>query len=314
MTAGKMTASKIQVIQSHRSDAYQDKVVRTYDDPPELWEKALGSEGFGFQFGTFDAEELNAGARPGPIGPSEIRYFDQQLELAGLSPSADPKPQLNRILDLGCGWGSITEHLAKIYPDCPRVDAINISQRQMEYFADTIPADLAARVNLYLCNGQDIDLLPDPEIPYDLVVVRGVYTHFLPEVFEQSVAQVIQRLAPGGVLLISDQLYKTNNLATYQSHIPDKVDRLACGNRKTINYFLSVLLQSGFILQDFRQLPSPKEVVHWFQIVRLNIEQNFPDGPTGPIQELHQLACNGTKTVTQNKVGMFSIIAMRPLA
>ena len=82
----------------------------------------------------------------------------------------------------------------------------------MDYFADTIPADLASRVHLYLCNGQDIDILPDPDVPYDLVVVRGVYTHFLPEVFEQSVAQVPQRLAPNGVLLISDQLYKTNNV------------------------------------------------------------------------------------------------------
>ncbi|OKP10160.1 hypothetical protein PENSUB_4429 [Penicillium subrubescens] len=37
--------------------------------------------------------------------------------------------------------------------DCPRIDAINISQRQLDYFADTIPADLAACVHLYLCNG-----------------------------------------------------------------------------------------------------------------------------------------------------------------
>jgi cyclopropane fatty-acyl-phospholipid synthase-like methyltransferase len=307
-----MTAGKIQVIRSHRSDPYQDKVVRTYDDPPELWEKALGSEGFGFQFGLFDATELTAGASPGPIGPSEIRHFDRQLELAGLSQSAaDRQPQFKRILDLGCGWGSITEHLARTFPDCPRIDAINISQRQLDYFADTIPAELAARIHLYLCNGQDIDLLPDPEVPYDLVVVRGVYTHFLPEVFEQSVAQVVQRLAPGGILLISDQLYKTNNLATYESHIPDKVDRLACGNRKTIDYYLRVLLRNGLILQDFRQLPSAAQVAHWFQVVRLNIEQNFPHGATGPIQELHQLACNGTKTVAQNKVGMFSIIALR---
>ncbi|KAM3497773.1 hypothetical protein MY10362_008886 [Beauveria mimosiformis] len=200
-------ASRIHLIQSDRFDPYQDKVVHTYDDPPEMWHKALG-ENLSFQFGLFDEAELAGSPKPGPVGPSEFRHFDRQLELGGfLVPN---RQRLNRILDVGCGWGYITRHMAELFPECPCIDAINISQRQLDYCANNLSEDLKSRVNLYLCNGQDIDMLPDQTVPYDLVIVRGVYTHFLPDVFEASVAQVAQRLRYNATVIISDTLYKVS--------------------------------------------------------------------------------------------------------
>lgn len=202
------SAAKIHFIKTDRIDTYHDKVVSTYDDPPDKWQKALG-ENLSFQFGLFDDIEMAQGPEPGPVGPSEFRHFDRQLELAGLlSPN---RPKLNRILDLGCGWGFITQRLATHFPDCQHIDAINISHRQLEYFAENLPESLRNRVNIFLCNGQDVDLLPDPTTPYDLVVVRGVYTHFLNDVFEASVAQVALRLCNNGTLIISDTLYNVGH-------------------------------------------------------------------------------------------------------
>lgn len=199
------TTPEIHVIESSRSDTYQDKVVQAYDDPPEAWQKALG-QNLSFQFGVFDQAEMAAGPLPGPVGPSGIRHFDRQLKMAGfLTPG---RRRVNRILDLGCGWGDITRHMAELFPQCPRIDCVNISLRQLEYCAAHLSDDQRSRVNLYLCNGQDVDLLPDPEVPYDLVIVRGVYTHFLPRVFEESVAQVFKRLSEKGILIISDTLYR----------------------------------------------------------------------------------------------------------
>ncbi|CRL30202.1 Methyltransferase type 12 [Penicillium camemberti] len=300
------SAAKINVIETHRTDKYQDKVVDTYDDPPEMWQKALG-DNLSFQFGLFDQAEIAEGARPGSIGPAEFRAFDHQLELAGLlGPS---RPQLRRILDIGCGWGFITKHIAALFTECQCIDAINISQRQLDFCANNLPMDLRKRVNLYFCNGQDVDLLPDSAVPYDLVVVRGVYTHFPFDVFEASVAQVAQRLSPRGTLLISDTLYRVTDIETYKSPIPDTVDRLACAHRKTPDYFISVLKQNGLHLHDLRILPSNAEVIHWFDKVRLNIEQNFPDGASGPIQELHDMAVSFNQSLAKEKASVYSIIA-----
>ncbi|KXG52114.1 uncharacterized protein PGRI_083980 [Penicillium griseofulvum] len=300
------SAAKINLIKSHRTDKYQDKVVDTYDDPPEMWQKALG-DNLSFQFGLFDQAEIAEGAKPGAIGSAEFRAFDRQLELAGLL--GPNRPQLCRILDIGCGWGFITKRLAAHFPECQRIDAINISQRQLDFCAKNLPTDLRKRVNLYLCNGQDVDLLPDPEVPYDLVVVRGVYTHFLFDVFEASIAQVAQRLSPQGTLLISDTLYRVVDLETYKSAIPDTVDRLACANRKTPDYFVSVLEQNGLRLHDMRVLPSNAEVIHWFDKVRLNIEQNFPNGVSGPIEELHDMAVSFNQSLAKEQASVYSIIA-----
>ncbi len=296
-------------IPSSRPDPYRAKVVHTYDDPPWMWEKALGPDNLLFQFGLFDEAELAEGPTAGSVGPSEVRHFDRQLELAGLT-HADRAP-VRRILDVGCGWGSLSRYLAKRFPECDRIDAVNISGRQLEYAAEKIAADgLAGRINLYLCDGQDIDLIPEPEPRYDLAVVRGVYTHFLNDVFETSVATVAERVRPGGTVIISDTLYK-GDLAGYHSAIPDSTDRLACGNRKSPGYFAHVLEQHGLVLADMRIMPSNAEVVHWFQKVRLNIERSFPDGVTGPIRELREMAASFSVSLDEDKASVYSIITRR---
>ncbi|WP_207933968.1 class I SAM-dependent methyltransferase [Actinomadura sp. KC06] len=190
-----------------------------------MWRRALGNDNLLFQFGLFDETELAAGPTAGSVGQSEVRHFDRQLDLAGLARPV--RPRIERILDLGCGWGFLSCCLAERFPEARYVDAINISRRQLEYCADELAdSGLKDRVRLYLCDGQDVDLMPDPDIPYDLVVVRGVYTHFLNDVFEASVGAVAERLRLGGLVIISDTLYK-GELDTYESAIPDTVDRLA---------------------------------------------------------------------------------------
>jgi cyclopropane fatty-acyl-phospholipid synthase-like methyltransferase len=299
----------IHVIDSPRVDAYRPKVVHTYDDPPWMWHSALGPDNLLFQFGLFDKEELAAGPTPGTVGPSEVRHFDRQLEIAGLT--GPGRPRIHRILDLGCGWGYLSRHLAGRFPEAHTVDAVNISERQLEYCAEQLAGhELADRVRLFLCDGQDVDLLPEPDIPYDLVVVRGVYTHFLNEVFETSVNAVSKRLRAGGLLVISDTLYK-GSLTSYVSAIPDTVDRLACANRKSPAYFARVLEESGLVLEDMRIMPSNAEVVHWFGKVRLNIEEHFPGGVSGPIDELREMAVSFSDSLARDKASVYSIITRR---
>ncbi|KAG8416482.1 hypothetical protein J3458_007066 [Metarhizium acridum] len=157
-------------------------------------------------------------------------------------PSQDPleRPSsgLRRILDLGCGWGVLTPHLAKIFPERRCIDAINISQQQLDYCAEKLPPELRSRVDLYLCNAQDVDRLPDPIEPYDLYLDADVN-------------------APA-------------------SAASERLDELGTGDHKSPQYYTSVLKKHGFRIQDLRVLPSNAEFIHWFRVLRLNIEADFP--------------------------------------
>jgi cyclopropane fatty-acyl-phospholipid synthase-like methyltransferase len=298
----------ITVIHSRRPDPYREKVVYTYDDPPEMWTKSLGSELL-FQFGLFDEAELTFGPQPGSVGPSEIRHIGRQLKLAGLT--GPGRPTLERILDVGCGWGFLARLLNRHFPECPRIDAVNISRRQLDYAAERIAdAGLTDVIRLYLCDGQDVDLLPDPDVPYDLVMVRGVYTHFLNDVLETSVRAVASRMRTGGKLVISDTLY-TTSLDSYTSPVEDISDRLACRNRKTPGYFAHTLEQGGFVIESMQVLPSNKEIIHWFGKVRLNIEKHFPVVPEGPIGELHEMADSFSRTLAADQASVYSIICRK---
>ncbi|KAJ3496311.1 hypothetical protein NLG97_g2749 [Lecanicillium saksenae] len=301
----------IHVIKSDYTDPYQDAVLTNYEDPPEVWKKVLG-ETLSFNGGLFSEEELAAGPKPGPVGESEFRGINRQLELAGLTePSEDTHKQarqLTRVLDVGCGWGVLTQHLARVFPNCARIDAVNISEPQLRYCADQLPPELRHRVNLYLCNVQDVDGLPEPETAYDFVFVRGVWFHCLPVVFEASVAAVARRMAPGGVLLLSDPLYREID------RVPKLTDGAGTDDHKTPEYYTSVLRKNGFEIQDMRVLPSNAEFIHWFLTLRLNIQKNFPEYPVGvstAVRDLHDFAESFTNKVAAGQVSMYSIVATK---
>ncbi len=309
----------IHLIESDYSDLYQEAMLTNYEDPPEVWEKVLGGT-LSFNGGLFSEEELAAGPQPGDVGASELRGINRQLELAGLLNSSGTArtelPPLRRIMDLGCGWGVLTQHLAKSFPDCPRIDAANLSMPQLQYCADKLPADLRHRVNLYRCNVQNVDELPDPATPYDFVFVRGVWFHCLPSVFEASVARVAQRMAVGGILLLSDPLYAETeeSSASLPDKAPEPTDGVGTEDHKTPAYYTSVLRKNGFQIQDMRVLPSNAELVHWFLTLKLNIQKHFPEYPSGvsaAVRDLHDFAESFTNKVTAGQVSMYSVVARR---
>lgn len=296
---------KITDIQDGAADPYEEKVVYTYADDPEMWRKALGDT-LMFQWGVYNHPDS---PRPVSLEEAGIRYFERQLELAGVRSSKASQPQ--RILDLGCGWGFIMKYLADLFPDCPRIDGINVSGQQLKHCAEYLKkGGVADRVNLYRCNARDVAQLPDPQDLYDLVVIRGVISHFSPELYEECVAGLASRVCEGGTVIISENLYNTD-LDSYTSAIPDEEDRLACGYRKTPRQVTQVLEDSGFRVTDLRVLPSNTDVARWLLEVRSNIETFFPEGVTGPLEELRVLAENLSIALLLDKFSAYSIIARR---
>lgn len=303
-----------QVIRDNHTDSYEEKVVQTYCEEPEHWRKAIGDTLL-FQFGVYgnDITSLSPSLESKPttsLDCAGVRYFEQQLFLAGITGS--DRPVMRRILDIGCGWGYILKLLAERYPECQRLDGINVSEQQLNHCSRFhTEQGIRGRINLFQCNALDIDLLPDREKPYDLVIMRGVISHFSNDLFEMVMNKLWQRVSSGGTIIISDNLYNID-ITAYKSDTPDVVDRLACNHRKTPEYFFSVLEKSGFTIQDKRVLPSDADATKWLLDIRNNIEQHFPDGATGALEELRVMCENLVVAIVKKKFSIYSTILKRP--
>jgi cyclopropane fatty-acyl-phospholipid synthase-like methyltransferase len=295
----------IGVIEGPIADAYQERVVSAYGDSPQDWRRAIG-DGLWFQFGVYDNPRS-----PHPVSLDEagMRYFERQLGLAGFG---EPDgPPVGRALDLGCGWGGVLAYLAGRFPECGHLDGVNVSRRQLDYGARLhSERGLSERVHLYECNAQDIDLLPGAQEPYDLAVMRGVISHFPDSVYEAVMHKLRRRVRRGGTVVVSDNLYN-GNLGSYVSDTLDTVDRLACGHRKTPEYFREVATRSGFSVRDMRVLPSNADAVRWLLEIRASIERNFPQGVTGALEELRVMCESLAVAIVKNKMSVYSAILTR---
>ncbi|GGX33971.1 hypothetical protein GCM10010341_64330 [Streptomyces noursei] len=276
-------------------DPYRARVEQVYVDDPHVWKKAIGPSLL-FHLGTYSAGACS-------LEEAGREFLEQQLALSSVkNPS--------RILDIGCGWGGVLEHLAGRFPACPRLDGVNISRQQLEYARGRLnEASLDDRLRLYLCNAQDIARLPDPDVGYDLALARGSVAHFPFPVLNAMAAGLGKRVRAGGTVVVADVFY--NDLSTYASPIRDLVDRCGCKYRKAVRHVTEALEQNGFVLQDVRVLPSDEDTIRWFRQVQHNIDNHWPRQRPQALDEYYVTFSNMTAAIQQGAVSAYSIIARK---
>ncbi|CAL9278764.1 hypothetical protein SUDANB180_07552 [Streptomyces sp. enrichment culture] len=294
--AGQQGTEPFQVVHGSVQDPYRSRVERVYEDRPEVWKKAIG-DSLLFHLGIY------------PDGASSLEeagicFLEHTLELADVEAPV-------RVLDVGCGWGSVLQYLAERFADCPRLDGINISAEQLAYAAAGIRrSGLDGRVRLFLCNAQDVRFLPGPETPYDLVMARGSVAHFPPAVLRGMAEGLAQRVRRGGKLIVADVFY--NDVASYVSSIEDTVDRCACGYRKSPDQVTGLLEECGFLVDDVRVLPDAKDTVRWFRQVQANMDAHWAAGERPrALDEYYITFSNMIAAVERGAVSAYSIIARR---
>ncbi|MFC5813444.1 SAM-dependent methyltransferase, partial [Streptomyces heilongjiangensis] len=142
------------VVTGQEDDPYRSRVEQVYEENPQLWQKVLGESLF-FHHGVYEGTDTS-------LEDAAKKYLDAQLELAGLAENGTHR--VNRLLDVGCGWGGVMKYLAERFPTCRRLDGINVSTQQLGHAKRLlVEAGLESRGYLFLCNAQDIPLLPEPE-------------------------------------------------------------------------------------------------------------------------------------------------------
>jgi cyclopropane-fatty-acyl-phospholipid synthase len=101
-----------------------------------------------------------------------------------------------RLLDVGCGWGSLALYAARHYG--ARVTAITLSEQQRQFVADRAAAlSLDDLVSVRLQDYRDMD-----GGPYDVVAAVEMGEHVGKEHYGDFAAGLLRVLRPGGRLLI----------------------------------------------------------------------------------------------------------------
>jgi cyclopropane-fatty-acyl-phospholipid synthase len=104
----------------------------------------------------------------------------------------------DRVLDVGCGWGSVLLYLAKHKE--VSIDALTLSQRQRDEVSRlAVESGVSEKIRLILEHFETADL---PEESYDAIYFVGSIVHMKHR--EAVLARAARLLKPGGRLFISD--------------------------------------------------------------------------------------------------------------
>ncbi len=122
----------------------------------------------------------------------ETGFKDKLVEQAGIT-SGD------RVLDLGCGTGTLTLLMKQRHPEA-EVVGLDADPRVLE-----IGRAKAARAGLDIVFDQGMaDQLPYPDSSFDRVVSSLMFHHLAREPKQRAMREVLRVLRPGGELVLAD--------------------------------------------------------------------------------------------------------------
>jgi cyclopropane-fatty-acyl-phospholipid synthase len=107
-----------------------------------------------------------------------------------------------RVLELGCGWGSLCTWIAENYPEC-RVRAVSNSRTQREFIVSRCAQQGLANVDVVTANVADFDT----DQRFDRVVSVEMFEHA--RNYERLMARIADWLDEGGKLAVHIFCHKT---------------------------------------------------------------------------------------------------------
>lgn len=231
-------------------------VAEHYEHNPEIFALVLGREVL-YSTGVF------------PRGDEDLDTA-QQLKLARIAAKLDLRPG-ERLLDVGCGWGSILFHAAE--QSGAHVRGVTLSARQREV-ALTRAADrgISGRVRIDLAHIEDLALEPES---IDAVVFSGsiVHMHNREAVYDT----VARALRPGGRLLVSDCFFPQQARGDRESQATNYIFVTALGYCRLLSLSeeLAIIERAGMDVLHVEDLTRSYvlTVNHWIDNVRRHRDQ-----------------------------------------
>ncbi|GAB2580160.1 cyclopropane-fatty-acyl-phospholipid synthase [Paractinoplanes abujensis] len=213
-----------------------------------------------------------------------------------------------RLLDVGCGWGSLAIHAAREYG--VQVVGITLSTEQAEYARKQVAeAGLTGQVEIRVEDYRDLE-----DGPYDAISSVGMAEHVGTAVYADYAAILYAQLKPGGRLL-NHQISRLH-LPPEQPHrqrsfidayvFPD-------GELAPVGTTVTLLEQAGFEVRDVHALRE-----HYGRTLRAwvaNLEASWPEAVrlTSPgrarVWRLYMAA--SALAFEQSRIGVNQVLAVR---
>ncbi|MDE3194867.1 MAG: 5-methyltetrahydropteroyltriglutamate--homocysteine S-methyltransferase [Acidobacteriota bacterium] len=123
-----------------------------------------------------------------------------------------------RILELGCGWGSLSLYMAQRFP-MARIDGVSNSHSQREFIEAQARARGLANLRIVTC---DMNRFEPPAAPYDRVVSVEMFEHM--RNYDELLRRIASWLTPEGKLFVH---IFTHTRYAYPFEVRDSSDWMA---------------------------------------------------------------------------------------
>ncbi|MFD8149660.1 class I SAM-dependent methyltransferase [Streptomyces sp. NPDC059720] len=242
---------------------------------------------------------------PAPDSTLEQAQHDK-LELVcrklGLKPG-------RRLLDVGCGWGSMAVHAAREHG--ASVVGVTLSQEQAAYARKRVAGEgLTDKVEIRVQDYRDVR-----DGPYDAISSIGMAEHVGADRYLEYAADLYDLLAPGGRLLnhqIARRPQRDESAYSVDSFIDSYV--FPDGELQPLGVTVTRLERAGFEVRDVESLREHYALTLRRWVARLEADWQRAVRLGGPgrarVWRLYMAAC--ALAFERNRIGVDQVLAVRP--
>ncbi|MFI6083716.1 class I SAM-dependent methyltransferase [Streptomyces sp. NPDC051217] len=214
-----------------------------------------------------------------------------------------------RLLDVGCGWGSMAIHAAREYG--VQVTGVTLSREQAAFARKRIAGEgLTDRIEIRVQDYRDVR-----DGPYDAISSIGMAEHVGSERFREYADDLFALLKPGGRLL-NHQIGRRPEKDESTYRIDDFIDAYVFpdGELAPLGRTVGTLEEAGFEARDVESLREHYALTlrQWVR----NLERHWPEAvrATSPgrarVWRLYMAA--SALSFEHNRIGVNQILAVKP--
>jgi len=277
----------------HSRERDKQAISYHYDTSNEFFERFLGPT-MVYTSGVWEDENDT-------LESAQYRKLDMMYTKLRLKPG-------ERLLDIGCGWGTPLMHAAREYG----VDALGVtlSSKQADLGNQRIrDAGLDGRCRVEVRDYRDLDQPGS----FDKIVMMEVGEHFGPDEFPGYFRKCFELLRPGGVLLLQQitlfdyRVAPTVKAFGQQYIFPD-------GKLVHINWLVEQAERAGFDVRDVESIREnyPKTLTHWLGNLEANHDELVKLTDEATYRTFRLYLAGAKYGFISNLYGLYHLLAVKP--